>query len=256
MHLVPTLELHDVAASCFEIVWTHGTRRKLLLLMFVLIFDSLTDTCATGVAVKEIPAATRLAHPATMAVKLMLRGIIVPQRAQTAKVVPECHVAVDAKLCRALDGETEVALDATHILAVELVGDLHVTLALTPLWVQHVAPILFLLFFIGQVTAECTVPAVFWLEFLSLWCEHMLLEALQIMAEPTREEDLALFALELAVAIVVVASLHVVFLGHFESLEARRLNIKLLSLHHEVRGCRTPSIPQGTRLSELALAVG
>ena len=56
----------------------------------------------------------------------------------------------------------------------------------------------------------------------------MLLETLQIVAEPAREESLALLALELAIAIVVVACLHKLIFRHFEPLEAGRLYVKFL----------------------------
>lgn len=109
--------------------------------MFVLVFDSLADTCAAGVAVEEVPATSCLADPTVFAVKLVLRSVVVPQGALDAKVVPKCHITVDAMLGRALDGQTEVALDSFDILAVELVRDL-LALALALLsTVQHVSAI-------------------------------------------------------------------------------------------------------------------
>ena len=96
------------------------------------IFHSYAHTCFSESAVEEILSTSCLTDPASLAVVLAFRCIVIVQIANLAMVRAESNLAsvVCAKLARWLNRQTAFALNQRHSLLIEFVGDFYAFLQL------------------------------------------------------------------------------------------------------------------------------
>ena len=142
------------------------------------------DAGLARLAVKEVLSTTSLADSAPIAVKYPLRCIVVVEAANAAEILAKHNPTslVLAVSLRRLHRQANIALDLFDSFWVEFVRDLVRALKC------GLAQALKLLLIIGQVATEGTISTVTGRVRLSLRRQHVLLKALQIVAEPAWDE--------------------------------------------------------------------
>ena len=130
---MPTFEFYLVTlVILIDKFLTKRTPLSVFWRVIMQIFHSYTHTCFAERAVEEILSPPCLTDPASLAVILAFRCIVIVQVANLAMVCAKSNLAcvVRAELARRLYRQTAFALNQSHSLLIEFVGDFNALLHL------------------------------------------------------------------------------------------------------------------------------